>query len=65
MTITMDEKMIERIERYLYETKTKRTTLCKRLGISTTYLYKLLNHERTFSDNISRKINDYLQQYKY
>lgn len=55
----------ERLEQYIEETEIRKTVLCRRLNISTTYLYKLLKGERIFSDNISGIINEYLTRYGY
>ena len=55
----------ERIEKYLYETGIPKTKLSQRLGISATYLYKLLNGEKPFSEKVSRKIDEYLKKYGY
>ena len=55
----------ERIKIYLYETGIPKTKLSQRLGISTTYLYKLLNGERPFSEKISKKFDEYLSKYGY
>lgn len=55
----------DRLEKYLYETDIPKTKFCRRLDISTTYLYKLLKGERPFSDKVSRVIDEYLQRYGY
>lgn len=58
--MTNNDTLIERTLTYLQEIHTKKTTLCRRLNISTTYLYKLLNGERLFSDHMTQIFNDYL-----
>ena len=55
----------KRIEAYLYQTGIPKTKFCRRLDISTAYLYKLLNGERPFSDKISAKMDKYLNEYGY
>lgn len=59
------EALTNRIERYLYESGIPKTRFCQRLNISTTYLYKLLNGERQFSDKITTVFDEYLVKQGY
>jgi len=61
----MNNKLIERIRQYLYESGVPKTVFCRKLGISTTYLYKLLTGERQFSDRITAIFDGYLQKQGY
>ncbi len=61
----MNNKLIERIQQYLYESGVPKTVFCRKIGISTTYLYKLLTGERQFSDNIYTVIDKYLNKLGY
>lgn len=61
----MTNKLIKRIERYLYESGIPKTKFCQRLNISTTYLYKLLKGERQFSDKITAVFDEYLNKQGY
>lgn len=61
----MNNKIIERIKQYLYDSGVPKTVFCRKLGISTTYLYKLLTGERLFSDNVYGIIDEYLTERNY
>lgn len=61
----MNNTLIKRISLYLYESGIPKTKFCQRLNISTTYLYKLLNGERQFSDNITAVFDEYLSKQGY
>ena len=61
----MNQTLINRIQQYLYESGIPKTKFCKRLNISTTYLYKLLNGERQFSDKITVVFDGYLSKQGY
>ena len=61
----MNNILIKRINRYLYESGIPKTKFCQRLDISTTYLYKLLNGERKFSDKITAVFDEYLSKQGY
>ena len=53
----------ERVKKYLLESGCPKTTLCKRLGISTNHLYAWFKGERNISDELRNKIRDYLDKY--
>lgn len=54
-----------RVRQYLSDTGTPYTSFCNRIHISTTYLYKWLHNERTFSDDVSERIDEYLKRFNY
>ena len=55
----------QRVKNYIEDSGIPRTTFCKRINISTGYLYKWLHNERTFSDEIVERIEAYLNKYGY
>lgn len=55
----------QRVQNYIEDSGIPRTTFCKRINISTGYLYKWLHNERTFSDEIVERIEAYLNKYGY
>ena len=55
----------QRVQNYIEDSGIPRTTFCKRINISTDYLYKWLHNERTFSDEIVERIETYLNKYRY
>lgn len=61
----MNNQIIDRINRYLYESGIPKTRFCRKIGISTQYLYKLLTGERRFSDKITAVFDEYLGKQGY
>ena len=55
----------QRVQNYIEDSGIPRTTFCKRINISTGYLYKWLHNERTFSDEVVERIEAYLNKYGY
>ena len=55
----------QRVQNYIEDSGIPRTTFCKRINISTVYLYKWLHNERTFSDEIVERLTVYLNRYGY
>ena len=55
----------QRVQNYIEDSGIPRTTFCKRINISTGYLYKWLHDERTFSDEVVERIEAYLNKYGY
>lgn len=55
----------KRVKQYLSDTGIPRTSFCKRVHISTTYLYKWLHDKRTFSEDVAERIDEYLKRFNY
>lgn len=55
----------ERVKKYLNETGVPRTVFCKKIGISTGYLYKWLHDERSISEILEVTIDTYLSKYNF
>lgn len=55
----------QRVKNYIEDSGIPRTTFCKRIYISTVYLYKWLHNERTFSDEVVERVETYLKKYGY
>ena len=59
------QQLKQRVQNYIADSGIPRTTFCKRINISTVYLYKWLHDERTFSDEVVERIETYLNKYGY
>lgn len=59
------QSLKQRVQNYIEDSGIRRTTFCKRINISTVYLYKWLHDERTFSDEVVERIEAYLNRYGY
>ena len=55
----------QRVQNYIEDSGIPRTTFCRRVNISTVYLYKWLHDERTFSDEVADRVTEYLIRYGY
>lgn len=52
----------ERVERFFVDTGAKKSQFCKRIGMSTCYLYRYLKEGYNISDELTNRINAYLDE---
>lgn len=55
--------MKEEVRAFIKKTGIPKTTFCKRVDISPSYLYKWFKGEKEFSDNLVNRINSYIDKF--
>lgn len=59
------EALKKRVTQYLADTGTPQTQFCRRVNISTPYLYKWLHNERNFSEDVAERVDEHLKRFNY